>query len=304
MSKTILSEIDGFTPLPDLLVKRYGVLTAAVWGRMWRFCQMESRVCQASLETIGGELNLDRSTIMRHIETLVVDGWMEDRTPGLRNKPHTYADTGKMMMYNRFGMSVAENNTTLPTVAENNSTVAQNNTTVAENHLKIDSKRESKIENSIEGEADKKTTVPEGFPIEWLIAHGNPVDQAQIDKLINAKAACDKFEQVFAFHSLPWSVNGTWEKFERWVVKIYTDYPTLFQEYVDWRRDQGKYKAMSNKQIRTNPLMFIDTGYPEFEASKMYADKPTKKGSGKQTLQDVQDDLREWLEEKGETANG
>lgn len=159
-------------------------------------------------------------------------------------------------------------------------------------------------ENSIEGEADKKPTVPEGFPIEWLIAHGNPVDQAQIDKLVNAKAACDKFEQVFAFHSLPWSVNGPWERFEKWVVKIYTDYPTLFQEYVDWRRDQGKYKAMSNKQIRTNPLMFIDTGYPEFEAAKMYADKPTRKGSGKQSLQDVQADLREWLEEKGETISG
>lgn len=136
--------------------------------------------------------------------------------------------------------------------------------------------------NSIEGEAAKKPTVPEGFPIEWLIAHGNSVDQAQIDKLVMAKTACDKFEQVFAFHSLPWSVNGPWEQFERWVVNIYSDYPTMFQEYVDWRNDKTKgggfYKAMSNKQIRTNPLMFIDTGYPEFEAGKMYQGKGNSNG--------------------------
>lgn len=141
---------------------------------------------------------------------------------------------------------------------------------------------DSSTENSIEDEADKKPTVPEGFPIEWLIAHGNPVDQAQIDKLVMAKTACDKFEQVFAFHSLPWSVNGPWEQFERWVVKIYSDYPTMFQEYVDWRNDKTKgggfYKAMSNKQIRTNPLMFIDTGYPEFEAGKMYQGKGNSNG--------------------------
>lgn len=144
MKKTVLSEIDGFTVVPDLLVNRYSLITAAVWGVMWRFCQMENHVCQAALETIGERLGIDRSTVMRHIENLVADGWMEDKTPGLRNRPHTYADTGKLTMYNRWGMSVAQNNTDLPTVAQNNKSVAQNNTGVAENLLKKDSKRVSK----------------------------------------------------------------------------------------------------------------------------------------------------------------
>jgi DNA-binding Lrp family transcriptional regulator len=106
MSRTILSEIDGFTPLPDLLVKRYGLFTAAVFGRMWRYCQMQDGVCRATLDTIASELNVSKMTIIRHIETLVYDGFLKDTTPDRKNKPHVYADTGKVAMYNKFGMAL------------------------------------------------------------------------------------------------------------------------------------------------------------------------------------------------------
>ena len=96
-SKTVLSEVEGFTPLIDILVEEYGgVITAAVFGRVWRYCQGAYGDCRASLQTIAGELGLSYATVMRHIKALCADGYLEDKTPALRNKPHTYADTGKV----------------------------------------------------------------------------------------------------------------------------------------------------------------------------------------------------------------
>jgi hypothetical protein len=109
------------------------------------------------------------------------------------------------------------------------------------------------------------------MPLEWIIAHGQEVSQDDQDKTILEKQAVDEFERVFGFGTLPWSSNSTWTKFQKFVVKVYTADPGVFKDYVAWRRDAGKYTAFSNKKIRENPAAFMDTGYPEFEASKMYA---------------------------------
>lgn len=108
MSKTILTKIDGWTPLPDLLVTKYGLTTAAVWASAWRFCQMSDGVCRASIEKIGARIDLSRQSTMKHMQILVDDGFFEDTTPNLKNKPHIYRDTGKVGMYNRLGISVNE----------------------------------------------------------------------------------------------------------------------------------------------------------------------------------------------------
>lgn len=95
MSKTILAEVDGFTPLIDDLVKEFGPMRAAVFGRVWRYCQMEDRVCNAAIEKIADGLGISRMTVIRHMESLCADGYLEDLTPGMRNSPHSYRDTGK-----------------------------------------------------------------------------------------------------------------------------------------------------------------------------------------------------------------
>src|SRR3990167_469686 len=95
MSRTILADVDGFTPCIDAITQQYGIMISAVFGKVWRYCQMERGVCDASIETIANELNLSTMTVYRHVKILVRDGFLEDRTPGLRHKPHTYADTGK-----------------------------------------------------------------------------------------------------------------------------------------------------------------------------------------------------------------
>jgi DNA-binding Lrp family transcriptional regulator len=90
------SVLSGFTPAPDALIQKYSFVTALVWGKVWRYCQMSDGVCRAKLETIANELGMSERTIMRHIDPLVEDGFLKDMTPELRNRPHIYADTGKI----------------------------------------------------------------------------------------------------------------------------------------------------------------------------------------------------------------
>lgn len=161
--------------------------------------------------------------------------------------------------------------------------------------------------NSIGGD-DPKLELPEGFPLDWYIALGKPITQDMVDKWTATHAARLEFERAFSFGKLPWSSTTTWEKFDKWVVDIYKKYPTMFQEYVAWRADQGKYKALSNKQIRMNPQVFMDTGYMEFEALKM-TNSPEKypRNNGKKSTKEFQEELQEWArkqEQEGTVVDG
>jgi DNA-binding MarR family transcriptional regulator len=56
---------------------------------------MKDGVCKASMEKIARRIGVDRTTAHRHIKALCEAGYLKDLTPGLRNCPHTYADTGR-----------------------------------------------------------------------------------------------------------------------------------------------------------------------------------------------------------------
>jgi hypothetical protein len=88
-------ELKGFTPLLDVLVKEFGIVTASVYGIVWRYAQMEDKVCRASLEKIADRVNVSSKTAERHIKKLCASGYLEDLTPGIKNKPHIYIVTGK-----------------------------------------------------------------------------------------------------------------------------------------------------------------------------------------------------------------
>ena len=98
MSKTALTDIEGWTPVFDDMARKHGAITAVVFGRIWRFCQGEKQVCVASLDRIAEDLGLDKATVLRHAKKLVEEEYLEDLTPNLRNLPHTYSDTGKAGM--------------------------------------------------------------------------------------------------------------------------------------------------------------------------------------------------------------
>ena len=95
MSKTILAQVDGFTPVIDAMVADVGLISAAVFGKAWRYCQMSDGVCKAAQDRIADELGLSRATINTHLSKLVEAEYLEDITPELLGLPHQYRDTGK-----------------------------------------------------------------------------------------------------------------------------------------------------------------------------------------------------------------
>lgn len=109
MSRTILAEVQGWIPLIDHLVQKYGVTTAAVFGRAWRYCQMWDGVCKASIPTIANDLGLARSTVKIAMQQLCVDGYLQDVTPHWTGRPHIYRDTGKAVIAAKFNAEVDEN---------------------------------------------------------------------------------------------------------------------------------------------------------------------------------------------------
>lgn len=75
-------KLTGFTPLSDLLVKRHGLITAAVYGKVWRYQDAYGK-CTASAERIGSEIGVSDRTVYRHLTTLENDGYLTiNRRPG------------------------------------------------------------------------------------------------------------------------------------------------------------------------------------------------------------------------------
>ena len=95
MSKTILAQVDGWTPVIDSMIPEVGAMSALVFGKAWRYCQMSDGVCTAAQERVADELGVSRATINSHFSKLCENGYLKDLTPDLLGVPHTYADTGK-----------------------------------------------------------------------------------------------------------------------------------------------------------------------------------------------------------------
>ena len=110
MTNPFLSEVDGWTPIIEVVAQEVGLIPAAVYGVVWRYCQGEKRVCYASLETMAEKLGINAATVQRHIKALCDAGYVEDLTPGLRNKPHTYRDTGRVEILMLVQARIADSN--------------------------------------------------------------------------------------------------------------------------------------------------------------------------------------------------
>jgi len=249
-----LSRIRGFTMLMDNVVQDFGLVTAAVYGNMSRYFNMDDGVCKASLETIASRIKVDRATVLRHIKVLEDNGYIRDLTPDLRNKPHTYVDTGKMRAL--ISVAVAQDNTLLqgapPTVAESD----------LKKVLKIHSKKET-------------PAILENADIAWQILVGessesieksNKIFSEENDKLI-------KFEKDMRFGTLPWGKNVVWTRFMKFVLKEMSFDPECFARYVTERIKEGKFsKRMTNERIRDYPETFMDTFAQYREEDKPQAD--------------------------------
>ena len=97
MSKTILTEVRGWSPLIDSLVQNHGLVTAAVFGVVWRHCQMSDGVCSASHSTIAKILGLRRETVLAHLKILLESGYLQS-VGTETGETCIYQDTGKANM--------------------------------------------------------------------------------------------------------------------------------------------------------------------------------------------------------------
>lgn len=137
MTKQVPATISGFTPLFDDVVSDVGLSDAAVFGKIWRYCQMKDHVCTASQERMAEELGISRRTIMRSIAKLIEHGYIEDRTPNLIGGTHTLVDTGKASMRITVTGGVTESHRGCDNLAQ---------LPVTKSHSKIVLKKELKIE--------------------------------------------------------------------------------------------------------------------------------------------------------------
>lgn len=226
--RKIVQEVSGFYPLFEALLEKYDdLITPAVFGVAWRFCQMQDGVCKASLRTIAGILNIGEATVMRRMEVLCDDGYLKDLTPGLKHRPHIYADTGLVVMKSSLGVSesVSQGNTS---VSGRNATVSRRNRSVSQNRLsKVkdsnkDSNREGRAYNFRDmtvGQAHKVPTLKlyaeaaEYFPgsILWEKVHNAIVEHNLTFERIHAAAvawAGRGFKPSNVDGILEWAVNG------------------------------------------------------------------------------------------------
>jgi len=86
----------GFTPVSDILMDKYGYQSAAIYGSIFRYCQMENKHCEAAIETIGKRVGMTRRTVHRYLKALIDDGYITDLTPDHTHKPHIYICTDKL----------------------------------------------------------------------------------------------------------------------------------------------------------------------------------------------------------------
>ncbi|MEA2008846.1 MAG: DnaA N-terminal domain-containing protein [Chloroflexota bacterium] len=86
--KLVIKEGISYHQIPELLIAEYDLLTAAIWGVICSFINMEEHVCRASKLKIATRAGCAKRTADRRIETLINDGWIVDLTPERKNDPH------------------------------------------------------------------------------------------------------------------------------------------------------------------------------------------------------------------------
>lgn len=155
-----VSVMSGVTAVPDALIQEFGYVTALVWGMVRRYCQMADGVCRAAVGKIGARLGMSERTIIRHLEKLTKNGYLFDMTPDLRNKPHIYADTGKIAIKINFEAAMTESHTRYDFKSHEESTT--NRVENLFNHY------ESNIGVITPMIADELTAAEKDYPADWI----------------------------------------------------------------------------------------------------------------------------------------
>jgi DNA-binding Lrp family transcriptional regulator len=269
MSRTVLTKVEGFTPVMDNVTKDTSLIAAVVFGSMWRYCQMSNGVCQATLEKIAKRAGLSRQAVIEHIKSLENMGYIEDMTPTLRNRPHTYRDTGKAGLH--IGVSgvndvYSERDEEESTVNDVDSAVnvvdSHSTPRVLEDSIKIDIKKEV-------------AKLPEGSSMDWMIAAGaKPEDitnTLEIEK--HTALIVGTFEQAMGYNPLGW----TGQKWERLLKFLQTKTPEEIIAFANWCKQP--FTQLSPAKARMYPELVIDL-WPQVFPKPVTPAQPRKPGEG------------------------
>jgi hypothetical protein len=111
----------------------------------------------------------------------------------------------------------------------------------------------------------KKTDEQKGeyvTTIETAIQADLPVTDEIMDKLKVQSAAIMAFESAFGITSTSWagkwySGKPEWTRLRKWVVETWKERPTCFEEYIAFKKGDGKYLGLMDvTQIARNPENF------------------------------------------------
>jgi len=91
MSK-FLSEVKGFTPVIDILAQELGLMTAMIYGMIWRHAQVGDG---ASLDILAEHIAIDRKTVERHTKLLCEEGYLRTIQIIPANLLHPSANNGQ-----------------------------------------------------------------------------------------------------------------------------------------------------------------------------------------------------------------
>ena len=79
--------------------RRKAKTRATVYGRVWRYCEMEKGYCYESIAVMAKLVSLDRAIFRGHLQVLVSDGFIEvlgEQSRGGRSVTTRYKVTGKL----------------------------------------------------------------------------------------------------------------------------------------------------------------------------------------------------------------
>lgn len=154
-----------------------------------------------------------------------------------------------------------------PTVRTDGTVLSEQDSKLSEQKPELSEQSPVNLHNQINQSKPDKAKISKQNP-EWALLHGEGVPGEDYEIMIRRREAVLKFEEAMGVKNWPWSGTRIWEKFENYIVEIYLADQSAFWGYRNYLENGGKYKGMSAKQIRMNPQMFMDTGWPEYVASR------------------------------------
>jgi len=91
-----MNKIEGFTPVSDHLIDEFDLLTAVIYGKIWRYWDAYGK-CSAANKRLADELDISARTVVRKCKLLESGGYIEKLRAGKSaGKPNIWVPTGKI----------------------------------------------------------------------------------------------------------------------------------------------------------------------------------------------------------------